>query len=50
MAGTLVTSMITRTTQGGNLNDLKEHLKDLFHTFRSEEIPGIRKVEELEVA
>jgi predicted RNase H-like HicB family nuclease len=35
-------------TQGENLDDLKEHLKDLFHTFSAEEIPGIRKVEELE--
>ena len=37
-------------TQGENLDDLKEHLKDLFHTFKAEQIPGIRKVEELEVA
>ena len=37
-------------TQGEDLEDLKEHLKDLFHTFSSEQIPGIRKVEELEVA
>lgn len=37
-------------TQGEDLADLKEHLKDLFQTFSSEEIPGIRKVEELEVA
>ena len=36
-------------TQGENLEDLKEHLKDLFHTFNAEQIPGIRKVEELEV-
>ncbi len=32
------------------MEDLKEQLKDLYHTFSSEEIPGIRRVEELEVA
>jgi predicted RNase H-like HicB family nuclease len=37
-------------TQGESLEDLKEQLKDLFQTFSSEQIPGIRKVEELEVA
>ncbi len=37
-------------TQGESLDDLKDHLRDLFHLFGSEEIPGIRKVEELEVA
>lgn len=37
-------------TQGENLEDLREHLKDLFHTFTSEQLPGIRKVEELEIA
>ncbi len=37
-------------TQGDSLEDLREHLKDLFHTFGSEQIPGIRKVEELEIA
>ena len=37
-------------TQGESLEDLKEQLKDLYHIFRSEEIPGIRRVEELEVA
>lgn len=37
-------------TQGETLEDLKEHLRDLFQTFSSEEIPGIRKVEELEIA
>ena len=37
-------------TQGESLEDLKEHLKDLFHTFTSEQLPGIRKVEELEIA
>ena len=37
-------------TQGDSLDDLKAHLSDLFHTFSSEQIPGIRKVEELELA
>jgi predicted RNase H-like HicB family nuclease len=37
-------------TQGDDLADLKEHLRDLFQTFSHEQIPGIRKVEELEVA
>jgi len=34
-------------TQG---EDLKVHLRDLFDTFSSEEIPGIKKEAELEVA
>ena len=37
-------------TQGDDLEDLKEHLRDLFQTFTAEQIPGIKKVEELEVA
>lgn len=37
-------------TQGENLEDLKEHLKDLFELFGGESIPGIRKEEELEFA
>jgi len=37
-------------TQGDNLDDLKEHLRDLFQTFTTDQIPGIKKVEELEVA
>jgi len=32
------------------LEDLKEYLKDLYHAFTSEQIPGIRKVEEPEIA
>ena len=28
-------------TQGESMEDLKEHLKDLFHTFTSEQLPGI---------
>ncbi len=37
-------------TQGENLDDLKENLRDLLEIFGAEEIPGIRKVEELEYA
>ena len=36
-------------TQGDNLDDLKEHLRDLYQMFSAEDIPGIRKVEELEI-
>lgn len=36
-------------TQGESLDDLKEHLRDLFEEFLSGEIPGIKKVEEIEV-
>jgi len=35
-------------TQGTDFEDLKEQLRDLLITFDSEEIPGIRKVGELE--
>lgn len=37
-------------TQGETLEDLKEHLRDLYKDVVSGEIPGIRKVGELEVA
>jgi len=37
-------------TQGENLEDLRDHLRDLYQTFTSEAIPGIRREEELEVA
>lgn len=37
-------------TQGESLDDLREHLRDLHRLFHSEPIPGIRRVEELEVA
>ncbi|NKB23562.1 MAG: type II toxin-antitoxin system HicB family antitoxin [Kiritimatiellae bacterium] len=37
-------------TQGDSLDDLKEQIKDLHETFSVEQIPGIRKIEELEVA
>jgi predicted RNase H-like HicB family nuclease len=36
-------------TQGESLEDLKEHLKDLHELFSGEPIPGIKKVEELEI-
>ena len=34
-------------TQGDTLEDLKEHLKDLYKDIASGQIPGIRRVEEL---
>ena len=37
-------------TQGDSLEDLKEHLIDLFNLFSSEKIIGIKKVEELILA
>jgi predicted RNase H-like HicB family nuclease len=37
-------------TQGDDLEDLREHLVDLAEMFAAEEIPGIRRVGELEVA
>jgi predicted RNase H-like HicB family nuclease len=37
-------------TQGESIDDLKEHLRDLFQLFAADESPGIRKVEELEIA
>jgi predicted RNase H-like HicB family nuclease len=37
-------------TQGESLQDLKEHLRDLHETFSLEAIPGIKKVEDLELA
>ena len=36
-------------TQGDDLEDLKDHLRDLHELFSDDPIPGIRKVEELEV-
>ncbi len=36
-------------TQGDSLEDLKEHLRDLFEMFSTEVIPGIKHVEELVV-
>ena len=37
-------------TQGDSLQDLKDHLRDLYETFSEETIPGIKKVDELELA
>ena len=37
-------------TQGSSLDDLKEHLKDLFKDLTSGEVPFVRKVAELDVA
>jgi hypothetical protein len=37
-------------TQGDTLDDLKEHLRDLYKDLNSGQIPGIRKVEELAVS
>lgn len=37
-------------TQGEDFDDLKTHLRELHEMFSTEEIPGIRRVAELEVA
>lgn len=37
-------------TQGEDLDDLKAHLRDLYKELSSGQIPGIRKVGELDVA
>ena len=37
-------------TQGNDLSDLKDHLADLHDLFASEDIPGIKRVGELEIA
>jgi predicted RNase H-like HicB family nuclease len=37
-------------TQGDSLDDLKNHLKDLYQEMTSGQIPGIRKVEELVIS
>jgi hypothetical protein len=34
-------------TQGASLDDLKEHLKDLYSDLQSGQIPGIRRSDEL---
>lgn len=36
-------------TQGDDLDDLREHLRDLFHEFSKGDLPGVRRVEEIEV-
>lgn len=33
-------------TQGDDMNDLKEHLLDLYKTFTREDIPGMKRVDE----
>ncbi len=37
-------------TKGVDLEDLKENLADLYKIFTSEEIPGIKRVAEFELA
>lgn len=37
-------------TQGENLDDLKEHLGDLHRDLTSGELPGVRRVDQLDVA
>jgi hypothetical protein len=37
-------------TQGESLDDLREHLLDLYGDLTSGEIPGIRKVDELVIS
>lgn len=36
-------------TQGDDLEDLKAHLRDLYHEFTTQDLPGIKKMEEIEV-
>jgi len=37
-------------TQGETLDDLKDHLRDLYDDLTSGELPGIRKMDEFTVA
>ena len=37
-------------TQGGSLDDLREHLQDLYLDLTSGQIPGIRRVGELTIS
>lgn len=37
-------------TQGRTLDDLRDHLKDLYHDLTSGQIPGVRRVDELVVS
>ena len=37
-------------TQGENLDDLKEHLRDLYADLTGGQLPGIRKVDDLVVS
>ncbi len=36
-------------TQGGTLDDLREHLRDIYDAVTNGELPGIRKVDEFVV-
>jgi predicted RNase H-like HicB family nuclease len=36
-------------TQGESYDDLVDHLRDLYREFQDEKLPGIRKVEEIEI-
>lgn len=36
-------------TQGSSLEDLQEHLRDIYHDLSSGAIPGVRKVAELQI-
>jgi predicted RNase H-like HicB family nuclease len=36
-------------TQGDDLEDLKAHLRDLYNEFTTQDLPGIKKMEEIEV-
>jgi predicted RNase H-like HicB family nuclease len=37
-------------TQGDSLEDLKEHLRDLYEDLSNDQIPGIRRVGELVIS
>jgi len=37
-------------TQGADLEDLKAHLKDLYYTFSQADLPGIKRVDEIDLA
>ena len=37
-------------TQGQSLDDLRDHLKDLYRDLVSGEIPAVRRIAELEIA
>lgn len=38
------------TTQGENLEDLQEHLKDLHDELTSGRVPGVQRVAEMQIA
>ena len=38
------------STQGEDLEDLKDHLRDLYKEFTSGTLPGVRRVGQLEIA